>query len=75
MSPDRFRRTIRFLWPIQTTTSAAFHLGVSDRTVRRWMAEYDGIPVGVEGELENMLRDLGTRLDALMLEYCDHVEP
>lgn len=46
-------------------TDLAADLGVSDRTVRRWVAGTSGIPVGVCTDLLRIVRDRAARLDAL----------
>lgn len=40
-------------------------LGVSDRTMRRWVAGQFPVPVGVRAELVTLLKERGVMLDAL----------
>lgn len=50
-----FRRLIEQLWGYGAQTKAAKHLGVSDRTVRNWLAGRHSIPEGVMAELRAII--------------------
>ena len=53
------------LYGAQWQTAIARDLGVSDRTVRRWVAGSADLPVGVYVDLLRLTQERAARLDAL----------
>lgn len=53
------------LYGPQWQSALARDLGVSDRTIRRWVAGQFPVPVGVRADLVTLLKERGVMLDAL----------
>ena len=53
------------LYGQQWQTALARDLGVSGRTMRRWVAGQFPVPVGVRADLVTLLKERGVMLDAL----------
>jgi DNA-binding transcriptional regulator YiaG len=62
MTPARFTEMGRALYGEMWQSETARALGVSDRTVRRWLSNGKPVPDGVEGE---MVRLLGERVEKI----------
>ena len=57
MRSDELAAQGRLLYGERWQTSLAGDLGISDRTVRRWMSGETAIPVGLQGALLNILEE------------------
>lgn len=55
------------LWGTRWQSDMARDLGVSDRTVRRWVAG-DHVPPGIYADLAEIARERRTDIDALLWE-------
>lgn len=62
---DLLIETGQALYGPQWQTALARDLGVSGRTMRRWVAGQFPVPVGVRAELVTLLKERGVMLDAL----------
>ena len=65
MTPELLTECGRTLYGQQWQSALARDLGVSDRTIRRWVAGQFPVPVGVRADLVTMLKERGVMLDAL----------
>ncbi len=54
------------LYGTQWQSAIARDLGVSDRTVRRWVAATSSIPSGVHADLSQLVKERLSRLEALV---------
>ena len=52
-------------------TEVARDLGVSDRTVRRWVAGTASIPVGIYTDLQRMTKERASTLEALAVRLLE----
>lgn len=68
MTPDLLRKIGEALYGERWQSSLAAELGVSDRTVRRWVAGVDQPRPGVWGDLRRLVVKRGERLAALAAE-------
>lgn len=62
---DLLIETGQALYGQQWQTALARDLGVSDRTMRRWVAGQFPVPVGVHAELRRLCVERGAQLRAL----------
>lgn len=68
MTPALLRKIGEALYGERWQSSLAVELGVSDRTVRRWVAGADNPRPGVWQDLHRLVLQRGTRLAALAVE-------
>ena len=67
MTPARLTTIARTLHGERFQTALAHDLGVSERTVRRWVAGTSPIPQGVEEELRGLLRARAGEIRGLLV--------
>ena len=67
MTPARLTTIGRALYGERWQSSLARVLGVSDRTVRRWVAGSSPVPDGVWGELRELMRARAGEIRGLLV--------
>jgi len=66
MTPTELRTIGEALWGERWQTSLAQAVGVSSRTVRRWLAGSWPVPVEIQAALGSLARDRIERLHAII---------
>jgi hypothetical protein len=65
MKPETLEQVGEALYGAQWRTALAKHLGLNERTVRRWSAGTSPIPDGVPADVRKLVRDRISKLASL----------